>query len=65
MNTACIRIDLLNVLVCAGGQSRGGGYKGGLEEESEQDLNGEPSHGDRNPENCSPSAYSPVEGLSG
>lgn len=49
----------------AGGQSRGGGCKGGVEEESEQDLYGEPSHGDRNPENCSSSPHSPAEGLSG
>ena len=63
--TVCIKINSLKHPVCTDGQSRGGGRKGGLEEESEQELNGKPAHGDWDPENRSPSPHSPVERLSG
>ena len=49
----------------AGGQSGSGGGEGGVEEDVEQDVDGEPPHGDRDPEDRAPPSHRPAEGLPG
>ena len=49
----------------AGGQPGSGGGEGGGEEDLEQDVNGEPPHGDRDPQDCASPSHRPAEGLPG